>query len=218
MAIFGSYIGKDRSLMGESVNVILLDTFVAIVAGFIIFPACFTYGQEVTAGPGLLFDTMAAVFNNMEGGRWWGALFFLFMVFAAMSTVLAVMENIISCVRELTGWNRPVASLVSNAGVFLIALTSALGKSLLHFHPFGEGSSWSDFWDFLANVNILPIGSVVFALFCCFGWGWGWDKFVEEANTGKGLKVKNWMKPVFKFFVPGAVTFLYIYGLVTFNW
>ena len=220
MAIFGSYIGRERSLLGESVTVICLDTFVAVTAGLIIFPACFTYGQEVTAGPGLLFDTMATVFNNMNGGRWWGTLFFLFMVFAAMSTVLAVFENILACVRELTGWNRPKACLVCGIGIFVIALTTALGYSVLSgFQPFAEGSAFLDFWDFIVSTNILPIGSLVIALFCCNKrFGWGWENFMAEANEGKGLKVRNWMKPVFAYVVPVVVLGLYIYGLVTFNW
>ena len=218
MAIFGSYIGKERSLMGESVNVILLDTFVAIIAGFIMFPACYTYGIEVNAGPSLLFDTMATVFNNMAGGRIWGALFFLFMVFAAFSTELAVFENILAMVRELTGWSRPKGSLICGVGIFLIALTTALGYSVLHFQPFAEGSAWLDFWDFIVSTNLLPLGAFVFSIFCCYSKGWGWDAFIAEANTGKGMKVKNWMKPIFKYFVPLCVIVLYIYGLVTFQW
>lgn len=142
MAIFGSYIGKERSLMGESVHIIVLDTFVAVVAGLIMFPACFTYGVEVNAGPSLLFDTMATVFNHMNGGRWWGTLFFLFMVFAALSTVLAVCEEILAMVRDLTGWSRPVGCLVCGGGIFLVALTTALGYSVLHFQPFAEGTAW----------------------------------------------------------------------------
>lgn len=219
MAIFGSYVDKKRSLMGESVNVILLDTFVAIMAGFIIFPACFTYGVEVNAGPSLLFDTMATVFNNMAGGRWWGSLFFLFMVFAALSTELAVFENILACVREMTGWSRPKGCIVCGIGMFVIATTTALGYSVFHFQPFAEGSAWLDFWDFIVSTNMLPIGSFIIAIFCCSKrYGWGWDNFVAEANTGKGLKVKAWMKPIFYYFVPAIVIFLYIYGLVTFNW
>ena len=218
MAIFGSYIGKERTLLGESVNVILLDTFVAIIAGIIIFPACFTYGLEVTAGPSLLFDTMATVFANMAGGQLWGALFFLFMVFAALSTVLGVCENILAMVRELTGWSRPKGCVVCGVGIFLLALTTALGYSVLHFQPFAPGSAWLDFWDFIVSNNVLPLGSLVLALFCCNRFGWGWDNFVAEANTGRGLKVRPWMKPIFKYFVPGAILFIYIYGMVTFHW
>ena len=218
MAIFGSYIGKERSLMGEAVNVIVLDTAVAIIAGLIMFPACFSYGLQVNAGPSLLFDTMASVFNNMAGGRWWGALFFLFMVFAAMSTVLAVCENILAMIRELTGWSRPKGSVLCGIGIFLLGLTTALGYSVFHFQPFAEGTAWLDFWDFIVSTNVLPLGSLVFALFCCNRFGWGWDSFVQEANAGVGMKVKPWMKPLFRYFVPAAILFIYIYGIVNFQW
>ena len=217
MAIFGSYIGKERSLMGESIRVIILDTFVAVMAGLIMFPACFTYGMEVNAGPSLLFDTMAAVFNNMAGGRWWGTLFFLFMVFAAMSTVLAVCENILAMMRELTGWSRVKGSIICGVIVFVSGLTTALGYSVLSgFQPFAEGSSWLDFWDFIVSNNLLPLGSLSFALFCCNKFGWGWDNFIAEANAGEGMKVQAWMKPLFRFVVPVIIIFIYIYGIVTF--
>lgn len=220
MAIFGSYIGKNRSLLGESVNVILLDTFVALVAGLILFPACFTYDLEVNAGPELLFTTMARVFNEMQGGRWWGTLFFLFMVFAAMSTVLAVFENILACVREMTGWSRPKGCAVCAVGIFLLSLTTALGYSTFSgFQPFAAGSAFLDLWDFIVSTNLLPLGSLVTALFCCGRkYGWGWERFTAEANEGKGLKVKHWMKPVFAYVVPAVILGLYIYGLVTFRW
>ena len=204
MAIFGSYIGKERSLMGESVNIILLDTFVAITAGLIIFPACTTYNTPVDAGPGLLFSTMLQVFNHMGGGRIWGTLFFLFMVFAAFSTVLAVLENILACVREMTGWSRPMGSLICGVGIFLLALTTALN------------AAWIDRWDFIVSTNLLPLGSLIFAVFCCFKFGWGWKNFMAEANSGKGLKVKDWMKPLFMFFVPICILGLYIIGLSKF--
>ena len=218
MAIFGSYINKERSLMGESINVIAIDTFVALVAGFIIFPACKTYDVEVTSGPSLLFDTMAQVFNNMNGGRWWGTLFFLFMVFAALSTALAVFENILACVRELTGWSRPKGCIICGIGMFLISLTTALGYSVLaDVHPLGGETAFLDLWDFIVSNNLLPIGSLCFAFFCCSKrYGWGWDNFIAEANAGKGLKVKQWMKPLFMIIVPIIVLFLYIYGLVSF--
>ena len=220
MAIFGSYIGKERSLLGESVNIILLDTFVAITAGLIIFPACTTYNLEVGAGPGLLFDTMATVFNNMNGGRLWGSVFFLFMVFAAMSTILAVFENILACVRELTGWSRPKGSVICGIGIFLTSITTALGFSVLSgFEPFAPGSSFLDFWDFIVSNNLLPLGSLIIALFCCNKRiGWGWEKFKAEANTGKGLKVQDWMKPIFQFVVPVGILVVYIMGLINFNW
>ena len=219
MAIFGSYIGKDRSLMGESVNIICLDTLVAVLAGLIMFPACFTYGVEVNAGPSLLFDTMATVFNNMAGGKVWGSLFFLFMTFAAMSTVLAVCENILAMVRELTGWSRPVGCLVCGVVVFALATTTALGYSTFSgFVPFAEGSAWLDFWDFIVSTNILPLGSIVYVLFCTTKKGWGWDKFVAEANAGEGMKVKDWMRPICTYVVPVAVAVIYIYGMATFAW
>ncbi|MCR5165751.1 MAG: sodium-dependent transporter [Oscillospiraceae bacterium] len=218
MAIFGSYIGKERSLLGESLNVILLDTFVAIIAGFIIFPACFTFDIEVNAGPSLLFDTMANVFNNMNGGRIWGSLFFLFMIFAAFSTELGVFEGILASVRELTGWKRSKGCIVCAVVMAILSSTTALGYSVLHFQPFAEGSAWLDFWDFIVSTNLLPIGAFVFSVFCCYKSGWGWDDFVSEANSGKGLKIQSWMKPIFKYLVPVLVLCLYIYGLVTFDW
>ena len=218
MAIFGSYIGKERSLMGEAIHVIFLDTLVAVLAGIIIFPACFTYGLEVNAGPSLLFDTMAAVFNHMSGGHLWGTLFFLFMIFAAMSTVLGVCENILAMIRELTGWSRRKGSLICGTGIFVLALTTALGFSVLHFQPFSAGTTWLDFWDFIVSTNILPLGSLVLALFCCNRIGWGWDNFIREANTGSGLKIRSWMKPIFRFVLPGIVAIIYIYGIVTFPW
>ncbi len=218
MAIFGSYIDKERSLMGESVNIIALDTFVAIMAGVIMFPACKTYGLDVNAGPSLLFDTIATVFNNMEGGRIWGSIFFLFMIFAAMSTVFAVCENILAMLREITGWSRPKGCIVCAIVVFGLGLTTALGYSVFKFQPFAEGSAWLDFWDFIVSNNILPLGSLVFALFCCNPWGWGWENFMEEANAGKGLKVRNWMKPVFRYVVPVAILIIYVYGMATFSW
>ena len=218
MAIFGSYIDKEHSLLGESLHVILLDTFVAIMAGFIIFPACYTYGIEPGAGPALLFDTMATVFNNMEGGRIWGTLFFLFMIFAAFSTELAVFENILACFREITGFSRPKGCLFCGIGIFLLSLTTALGYSVIHFQPFAEGTTWLEFWDFVVSTNLLPLGAAVFSLFCCYKIGWGWENFTAECNEGRGLKVRGWMKPVFKYFVPICTLGLYVYGVVNFKW
>lgn len=215
IAIFGSYIDKSRTLMGESLHVILLDTFVAIVAGLIIFPACATYGMEVTAGPSLLFDTMATVFRNMAGGRIWGALFFLFMVFAAFSTELAVCENILACVREMTGWSRRKGSLVCGVGIALISLTTALGFSVIPFHPFGPGSVFLDFWDCLVSTHLLPLGALVFTLYCVSSrLGWGWDAFVAEANAGRGLRVRGWMRPLFTFIVPACIVLIYVMGIL----
>ena len=214
IAIFGSYIDKSRTLMGESLSVILLDTFVAIVAGLIIFPACATFDLEVTAGPSLLFDTMATVFRNMSGGRIWGTLFFLFMVFAAFSTELTVCENILACVREMTGWSRKKGSAVCGMGIALISLTTALGFNVLPFHPFGPDSVFLDFWDCIVSTHLLPLGALIFTLYCVSRLGWGWDAFVAEANAGKGLKVQRWMRPIFTFAVPACIALIYVLGIL----
>lgn len=140
------------------------------------------------------------------------------MVFAALSTVLGVCENILAMIRDLTGWSRRKGSLICGIVVFVLALTTALGFSVLHFRPFSEGTTWLDFWDFIVSTNILPLGSLVLALFCCNKFGWGWDNFIKEANEGKGLKIKSWMKPIFKYVVPLFIGFIYVYGLITFNW
>ena len=219
MAVFGSYIDKKRSLLGESVNVVILDTFVAVMAGFIIFPACFTYNLEVTSGPALLFDTMATVFNNMAGGRAWGTLFFLFMVFAAISTELTVLEGIIASIREVTGWSRTKGSIICCCGIFALSLTTALGYSLLKFQPFGEGTAWLDLWDFIVSTNLLPIGALLFSLFVTNNrFGWGWDNFLNEVNAGRGFKVRNWMRPIYAYLVPALVLIIYVFGLINFNW
>lgn len=215
IAIFGSYIDKNRSLMGESFNIILLDTFVAIVAGLIIFPSCSSFGLEVNAGPSLLFDTMAVVFQNMSGGRIWGTLFFLFMVFAAFSTVLAVCENILACVRELTGWSRKKGCLICGTFIALISLTTALGFTVIPFHPFGPESVFLDFWDFIVSNNVLPLGALIFNLYCVNSrFGWGWDAFLQEANTGRGLKVQSWMRPIITFVLPVCILIVYLVGIL----
>ena len=217
MAIFGSYIDKKHALMGESLNIILLDTLVAIVAGLIIFPACFTFDVEPGAGPSLLFIAMANVFSGMAGGRWWGTLFFLFMFFAAMSTVLAVFENILACVRELTGWKRRKASLICCAGMLLLSLPCALGFNLLSgIHPFGGDSGILDLEDFIVSNCLLPLGSLVIVLFCTSRRGFGWKRFVAEANTGRGLQVKGWMRGYMTYVLPLIILAIFIIGLVTF--
>lgn len=216
MAIFGSYIGKERSLLGESVNVVVLDTFVAFVSGLIIFPACFTFGVEPGAGPGLIFETLPNVFNNMSGGRIWGTLFFLFMTFAAFTTVLAVFENILSCIRDLTGWGRKKTCLICGIGMLILSLPCVLGFNLLaDFQPIGKGSSIMDLEDFIVSNCLLPLGSLAVLLFCTQKFGWGWDKFVEEANTGKGLKVQKWMRGYITFVLPLIIIALFVIGIVT---
>ncbi len=219
MAIFGSYINKDRALLGEAVNVAVLDTFVAFTSGLIIFPACFAYGVKPDAGPSLIFQTLPNVFNNMPGGRIWGSLFFVFMIFAALSTVFAVLENIIACIMDLTGWNRKLASLVSGIGVFLLSLPCILGFSVWSgFVPFAEGSTIMDLEDFIVSNVLLPFGSLIFVLFCIIPrYGWGWKNFVAEANQGKGLKVANWMRWIYMIVVPIIIITILVYGIVTFK-
>ncbi len=200
MAIFGSYIDKKRSLAGESLNILVLDTFVAVVAGLIIFPACFTFDVEPGAGPSLLFVAMAKVFNAMSGGRIWGSIFFLFMFFAAMSTVVAVFQNILACVREITGWSLKKGCLICGVAVTLLSVPCALGFNVWSgFQPFASGSSVLDLEDFLVSQCMLPLGSLIYVLFCTSKKGWGFDNFLAEANAGKGLKLKRWMYGYMKY-------------------
>ncbi len=217
MAIFGSYTNKNRTLLGEAVNVCALDTLVAILAGFIIFPACFTFGINPDAGPPLLFTTMVTVFQNMSGGLVWGSLFFIFMIFAAMSTVVAVFENILAMVRELTGWSRKKGCLLCCLLMIVLCTPMALtGNVLSNVHPLGGSSGFLDLWDFCVETVIQPIGSVLFLLVCTSDKLWGWDKFEAESNTGTGLKVKPWMRIIFKYVTPIIVFCIWVYGIVTY--
>lgn len=215
MAIFGSYIGKDRSLLGESVNVALLDTFVAVASGLIIFPACSAYGVDVTSGPKLLFITLPNIFNNIPLGRLWGSLFFVFMSFAALSTVLAVFECIIANTMDLWGLSRKKACIINGILLFLLSVPCCLGFNILSdFQPLGAGSTILDLEDTAVSNFILPLGSFVFILFCVTKKGWGWDNFVNEANTGKGLKIKRFMKGYMTYVLPVLVMFVFIMGIV----
>ena len=218
MAIFGSYIGKDRALMGESVSVIVLDTLVALIAGTIIFPACFTYGIEPNSGAGLLFMTLPNVFNSLPGGRIWGCLFFIFMTFAALSTVIAVYENIIACISELTGWSRKKTSLIVCIGMIILNLPMILGCNVWsNFHPFGlEGKDVSDLEDFFVSYIMLPLGSLTYVVFCTNKFGWGWDNFMEEANTGKGIKVKKWMRGYMQYVLPIVMFAVFVIGMLSY--
>ena len=214
MAIFGSYIGRDHALAGEALRVTVLDTVVAVCAGLIVMPACFAFGVEPGAGPGLLFVTLPNVFNGMAGGRVWGSLFFVFMTAAAFSTVLAVFENILACVRDLTGWGRRGASAVCAAGILLLSLPCALGWSwLAGWHPMGGESCVLDGEDFLVSNLLLPCGALLYTLFCCHRFGWGWERFAAEANHGRGLRVAGWMRPYCAFVLPVAVLAILIAGL-----
>ena len=217
MAIFGSYIGKERALMGEAVNVALLDTFVAFTSGLIIFPACFAYGVSPDSGPGLIFVTLPNIFNHMAGGRIWGSLFFVFMSFAALSTVLAVFEQLLSCTMELWGWSRKKACIINGVAMFVLSLPCILGFNVWKdFAPLGEGTNIMDLEDFIVSNLLLPIGSLIFVLFCTTRYGWGWKKFVEEANEGKGLKVAKWMRPYMTFVLPVIIIVIFLIGLWNF--
>ena len=214
MSIFGSYIGKEHSLLGESVRIVVLDTFVAITAGLIIFPACFTYHVDQTSGPSLIFITLPNIFANMSMGRLWGSLFFLFMAFAAMSTVLAVFENIICCGMELTGCSRKKSSLVNLVPIILLSMPCVLGYNLWAWDGFAVfGGAVLDVEDFLVSNLFLPLGSLVYLLFCVTRYGWGWQNYKKEVNTGKGLKVQDWMRGYLTYVLPLIVVFIFAFGL-----
>ena len=215
MAIFGSYIGNERALMGESVRVAILDTFVAISSGLIIFPACFAYGVQPDSGPSLIFKTLPNIFNHIPMGRLWGSLFFVFMTFAAFSTVIAVFENIISCSCELFGWERKKSCLINGIAMFFLSLPCILGFNVWsNIQPLGAGSGIMDLEDFIVSNLLLPIGSLIYVLFCVSRYGWGWDNFVKEANQGAGLKVAGWMRPYMTYILPAIVLVILILGLV----
>ena len=214
MSIFGSYIGKERSLLGESLNIALLDTFVAITSGLIIFPACFTFHVDQTSGPGLIFITLPNIFNHIPVGKLWGSLFFIFMSFAAFSTILAVFENIISCGMELTGWSRKKSSFINAIAIILLSVPCVLGYNLWSSDIFAVfGGAVLDFEDFLVSNLFLPLGSLVYLLFCTSRYGWGWKNFTTEANTGKGLKIQNWMRGYISYILPLIVLFIFFFGL-----
>lgn len=214
MAIFGSYINKDRALMGEAVNVCVLDTCVALCSGLIIFPACFAYGVEVDSGPPLIFITLPNIFNNMPMGWLWGSLFFVFMSFAALSTVLAVFQNIIACSSELFGWSHKKACAINLVLILVLSMPCVLGYNVWSdFRPI-LGKDVLDSEDFIVSNLLLPIGSLIYVLYCTTRYGWGWDKFVAEANQGKGLKVAQWMRPYCTFVLPVIVAAILVIGLI----
>ena len=214
MEIFGSYMGKDHTLAGEGVRICALDTFVAIMAGLIIFPACFSYNVEVNAGPSLIFITLPNVFINMSGGRIWGSLFFLFMTFASFSTVIAVFENIMSFCMDMFGWSRNKAALISCIVILIASLPCVLGYNVWsNLHLIG-GRDVLDSEDFIVSNLLLPIGSLIYLLFCVTKWGWGFEKYCEEANTGDGIKISKKLKPYFQFILPILIVFILIQGLI----
>lgn len=215
MMIFGSYIDKKHSLTGESVNIMLLDTFVAITAGLIIFPACFAYGVDAGSGPGLVFVTLPNIFNAMPLGRLWGSLFFIFMNFAAITTIIAVFENIVSFGIDLFHWSRKKAVLVNLIALLILGTPCALGFSVFaNFQPFGPNSAVLDLEDFLVSNVIMPLGSLVLLFFCTTDKGWGWKNFIAEANEGKGLKYPQWARNYVSYVLPFIVVFIFIAGII----
>ncbi len=213
MAIFGSYISKDRSLTGETVSICVLDTAVALLAGLVIFPSCFAFGVDPGEGPGLVFITLPNVFNQMAGGRIFGALFFVFMFFAALSTIVAVFENIISFSLDLFGFTRKKAVLINIAAIILLSMPCVLGFNLWSsFAPLGAGTTVQDLEDFIVSNNLLPLGSLVYLLFCTSRYGWGWKNFIAEADAGKGLKFPKWSRIYVSYILPLIILFIFIMG------
>ena len=217
IAIFGSYIGKERRLLGETMSVCTLDTLVALMSGLIIFPACFAFGVNPESGPGLVFITLPSIFNEMWMGQLWGCLFFVFMSFAALSTIIAVFENIISFGIDLFGWTRKKSVFVNLVLILLLSLPCALGFNILSgFNPFGAGTYIQDLEDFFVTYNFLPLGSLVYLIFCTSRYGWGFENFLEEANAGKGIHFPKWAKVYLKYILPCIIIFIFIQGYWTF--
>ena len=214
MEIFGSYMSKDHALAGEGVRICALDTFVAVMSGLIIFPACFSYGVEVTSGPKLIFVTLPNVFVNMAGGRIWGSLFFLFMTFASFSTVIAVFENIMSFAMDMFGWSRNKTAIINCIIILIASIPCVLGYNVWSdLHLIG-GRDVLDSEDFLVSNLLLPLGSLIYLLFCVTKWGWGFDNYIEEVNTGSGLKMSRKLKPYFQFVLPVLILIILIQGLL----
>lgn len=217
LAIFGSYIGKERSLLGESINIASLDTAISIIAGLIIFPATFSFGVDPGQGPGLVFVTLPNIFNSMSAGRIWGTLFFIFMTFAAYSTVIAVFENIISFGMDLWGWSRKKASVVNTILIIVLSIPCVLGFNVLSgFSPLGEGTNILDLEDFILSYNLLPLGSLIYLLFCVTRYGWGFDKYMEEVNTGEGIKLSPAFKGYLQWVLPIIIVLVLIQGYINF--
>ncbi|RGY02365.1 sodium-dependent transporter [Blautia sp. OF03-15BH] len=215
LAIFGSYIGKERSLTGEALSIAVLDTFVALMAGLIIFPACFAYDIQPDSGPNLIFITLPNVFNAMKGGRLWGTLFFLFMSFAAFSTIIAVFENILSFAMDLTGCSRKKAVVINLIAIIVLSLPCVLGFNVLSGLKL-PGGSVLDFEDFLVSNNLLPLGSLIYLLFCTSRYGWGFRNFMKEANTGEGIKFPSWARFYVSYILPVIVLLIFFMGYWSF--
>lgn len=213
LAVFGSYIGKSKRLTGEAIWVIVLDTFVAIMAGLIIFPACFAYGVSPSSGPNLLFVALPNVFNHMALGRLWGTLFFLFMAFASMSTIIAVFENLIVCFFELLHVDRHRIIRAGIPVMILLSLPCVLGFNVWSgFTPFGPGTGVLDLEDFFVSYNLLPLGSLVYLAFCTSRYGWGWKNFLREADTGRGVAFPQWVRCYVTYILPLIVLVIFLNG------
>ncbi len=213
MAIFGSYIGRGRRLTGESISITVLDTVVALMSGLIIFPACSAFGRDPGQGPGLVFITLPNIFNQMPLGRFFGSLFFVFMSFAALSTIIAVFENILSFAMDLWGWSRKKAALINVIAIILLSIPCVLGFNLwAGFQPLGAGSTIQDLEDFIVSNNLLPLGSLVYLLFCTSRYGWGWDNFIKEADAGNGMKFPKAVRFYVTYILPLIVLFIFFQG------
>lgn len=214
MAIFGSYFDRNRSLGGESIRIICLDTTIALLSGFIIFPACSSFGVEAGSGPSLLFISLPNVFTQMSIGGVWGSVFFLAMIFAALSTLIAVFENISAYWMDMHGWSRRKAAAINFILIFILALPCVLGYNVLSgIQPLGEGSTILDTEDFIVSNIILPLGSLAYVLFCTHRYGWGWDRFIDEANAGKGLKVPSWLRFYCAWILPIIIAIISVKGI-----
>lgn len=214
MEIFGSYMSKDHTLTGESIRICALDTFVALMSGLIIFPACFSFNVQPDQGPSLIFITLPKVFANMAGGRLWGSLFFLFMTFASFSTVTAVFENLLASCIDNFGWTRKKAIIINCIFVFAVSMPCLLGYNVLSNIHLIRGNDILGTEDFLVSNLLLPVGSLIYLLFCVSKWGWGFDKYMEEVNTGKGIKMSRHFKFYFQFILPILILVILIQGLL----
>jgi NSS family neurotransmitter:Na+ symporter len=215
LAIFGSYLGKKRRLLGESINIAVLDTVVSLIAGLIIFPACFSFSVDPGQGPGLIFVTLPNIFNSMVGGRIWGSLFFIFMTFAAYSTVIAVFENIIAFGMDLWGWSRKKASFINTILIIVLSIPCVLGFNVLSWiQPLGEGTGILDLEDFIISYNLLPLGSLVYLLFCVSRYGWGFDNYLKEMNTGEGMKMPRMLRGYLTWVLPIIILVVLVQGYI----
>ena len=214
MEIFGSYMSREHTLAGEATRICILDTFVALMSGVIIFPACFSYGVRPDDGTSLIFKTLPNVFVNMQGGRLWGTLFFLFMIFASFSTVLAVFENLLAFAVDTFGISRKKASVIGCIAILVLSMPCVLGFNVWGDLQLIGGRGVLDSEDFLVSNLLLPIGSIIYLLFCVSRWGWGFDHYLEEANTGAGPKLPRWLRPYFRYVLPVLIVIILVQGLI----